>query len=289
MINDKHRLELWKYLNEIGGTIHIHAPYCINLAKKQDFQPQDEDLKGLPEKKQEKMKKDWSTYCKSITSLTEILHCIQGLPMTTVIHPGADGSLEKIVEHINMMQEDGRIHQGGAGVKQQLLLEVAAEKGRFASSWEDLAYLFGPNGVDKEYVGLCLDTAHLFGAGMCDFASYDSVDMLFGQCDSLGASIGLIHLNDSAAPFASRKDKHMAYLRGYIWKGKVNILTYFMHQCFDRGIDIVSESSPQCDMFIMEAIHNVYIGKACPLRHNDPYLETYVQCEYRNDFSVHKE
>lgn len=256
-ISDKHRHELFKYLRDIDGTIHIHAPYSINIANGQDFDPgPDANVND---------KKNWSTYRNSVKSLTEILHYIQGLPMTTVIHIGAKGtsggSIDKLILHIKMMQDAGRIHHGSGPIKQQLLLEVAAEEGRFGSSWEQLSQIFGPNGVDREYVGLCLDTAHLFGSGMCDFSSREEIDLLFAKCDSLGAKIGLIHLNDSSAPFNSKIDKHAGYGFGHIWKDKLDLLKYFIFCCFDRKIDIVSESHPILDMRLMDAVHRSYIGK----------------------------
>ena len=64
-------------------------------------------------------------------------------------------------------------------------------------------------GVPAERVGLCLDTAHLWGAGH-DVATTDGVDALV---DELAARIGLerlamVHLNDSKAGRGSRLDRH---------------------------------------------------------------------------------
>jgi deoxyribonuclease-4 len=57
--------------------------------------------------------------------------------------------------------------------------------------------------------GLCLDTAHMFAAG---YAVHDTTGLTtlvseLEQCDLL-RRVGLIHLNDSASLFASKRDRH---------------------------------------------------------------------------------
>jgi deoxyribonuclease-4 len=64
-------------------------------------------------------------------------------------------------------------------------------------------------GVPADRVGLCLDAAHLWGAGH-DIATPDGVDALL---EAVAARIGLerlvmIHLNDSRATRGSRLDRH---------------------------------------------------------------------------------
>jgi deoxyribonuclease-4 len=64
-------------------------------------------------------------------------------------------------------------------------------------------------GVPRERVGLCLDTAHLWGAGH-DIADPSTLNALL---DDLDAQIGLerlamIHLNDSRSELGSHTDRH---------------------------------------------------------------------------------
>jgi deoxyribonuclease-4 len=65
------------------------------------------------------------------------------------------------------------------------------------------------HGADPGRLGICLDTAHLWGAG---YALDDpvAIDALLAEVDALVGSgrLAMIHLNDSSAPRGSRTDRH---------------------------------------------------------------------------------
>jgi deoxyribonuclease-4 len=83
-------------------------------------------------------------------------------------------------------------------------------------------------GVAAARVGLCLDTAHLWGAGVA-IGTAEDVDALV---EAVAARIGLerlamIHLNDSKVPFGSRGDRHQHLAAGEIGAdGLGRILTH---------------------------------------------------------------
>ena len=83
-------------------------------------------------------------------------------------------------------------------------------------------------GISRERVGICLDAAHLWGAGH-PIDTADGVDRLVGE---LGDRIGLdrvvmIHLNDSKAALGSRMDRHEHLGAGAIGAaGLARILTH---------------------------------------------------------------
>ena len=94
-----------------------------------------------------------------------------------------------------------------------LVLENSAGSGDgIGASLEELEAILeavAARGVPPGRVGLCLDSAHLWGAGY-DMASRGGVDALV---DELAARIGLqrvamVHLNDSKATRGSRLDRH---------------------------------------------------------------------------------
>jgi deoxyribonuclease-4 len=72
-----------------------------------------------------------------------------------------------------------------------------------------IADAIAAQGIRSERIGLCLDTAHAWGAGV-DLASPDAADAFLAAFD---ARIGLdrlvmIHLNDSKSECGSRVDRH---------------------------------------------------------------------------------
>ena len=98
-----------------------------------------------------------------------------------------------------------------------LLLETTAGQGTvLGATFEELAALIDalPDPL-RGRVGVCLDTAHVFAAGYDLVDDYDGVWRRFD--DTLGlARLKLMHLNDSKAPFGSRKDRHELIAEGAI-------------------------------------------------------------------------
>jgi deoxyribonuclease-4 len=90
-----------------------------------------------------------------------------------------------------------------------LLMETTAGSGTvIGSTFEELAALLDaiPDAL-RVRVGVCADTAHIFAAGYDIINDYDGVWARFD--DTLGLDrLRMMHLNDSKAPFASRKDRH---------------------------------------------------------------------------------
>ena len=67
----------------------------------------------------------------------------------------------------------------------------------------------------RSRVGVCLDTAHACGAGYDLAGDYDGVWAQFD--DILGyARLGELHLNDSAVPLGTRKDRHALIGEGHV-------------------------------------------------------------------------
>ena len=101
-----------------------------------------------------------------------------------------------------------------------LLLETTAGQGTvLGATFEEMAELLGaiPAAL-RERVGVCVDTAHVFAAGYDLANDYDGVWQRFG--DTVGFErLRMMHLNDSKAPFASRKDRHELIGEGAIGAG----------------------------------------------------------------------
>jgi deoxyribonuclease-4 len=96
-----------------------------------------------------------------------------------------------------------------------LLLETAAGSGAtVGGTLKELKTLLGllpsPLPGDKQRrSGLCLDTAHMFVAG---YALHQATGLasVVGELKqwNLLSRVGLVHLNDSSSPFASKRDRH---------------------------------------------------------------------------------
>jgi deoxyribonuclease-4 len=85
---------------------------------------------------------------------------------------------------------------------------TAGQGGSVGWRFEHLAYIVRKV-RDRRRVGVCLDTAHLFGAGydLRTRAAFDRTFKEFGKVVGFKVLKGM-HLNDSKAPLASRVDRH---------------------------------------------------------------------------------
>ena len=113
-----------------------------------------------------------------------------------------------------------------------LVLENSAGSGNgLGTSVDELARILdaiAARGVASGRVGLCLDTAHLWGAGV----AIDTAEDVDALVEAIAARIGLervsmVHLNDSRAAFGSRADRHQHLAAGEIGSdGLARILTH---------------------------------------------------------------
>jgi deoxyribonuclease-4 len=98
-----------------------------------------------------------------------------------------------------------------------LLMESSAGAGgTMGHSVEELATIFERLGRHPR-LGVCLDSCHLYVSGV-DVTDPAALDACLDEVD---ASIGLdrlraLHVNDSAAPFASNRDRHANILEGLL-------------------------------------------------------------------------
>lgn len=99
----------------------------------------------------------------------------------------------------------------------RLLMELTAGQGTvIGSTFEEMAALIARlPAAQRARVGVCLDTAHIFASGYDLVGDYDGVWARFA--DTIGfARLGLLHLNDSAAPLGAKKDRHALIGGGFI-------------------------------------------------------------------------
>ncbi len=177
-------------------TLVAHAPYTMN-----------------PCSAKEKVREF------AYTAMTEDLDRMEHTPGNYYnFHPGshtgqgAEKGIQLISELLNTVLKP----------KQQttVLLETMAGKGsEIGGTFEEIAAIIDKVEL-KEYMGVCLDTCHVYDGG------YDIVGNLDGVLEEFDKVIGLtylkaLHLNDSKNPMASHKDRHEK-----IGKGSLGLETF---------------------------------------------------------------
>ena len=122
---------------------------------------------------------------------------------------GAEAGAERVAEAVARALGRER-HEEGAPV---LVLENSSGGGNgLGSTAEELSLVLDAierRGVDRAGVALCIDTAHLWGAGI-DLRDVAATDAFLEELDRR-AGIGRVvmsHLNDSRSELGSRSDRH---------------------------------------------------------------------------------
>jgi deoxyribonuclease-4 len=115
---------------------------------------------------------------------------------------GMDAGIERVVEAMKKVLDR-------CSDRTWLLMENSAGTGgTIGRSIEELAVVFDRLGGHPR-LGICLDSCHLYASG-CDVTDGAALDTVL---DELDREIGLdrlraLHVNDSAAPLGSNRDRH---------------------------------------------------------------------------------
>lgn len=155
-----------------------------------------------------------------------------GVPFV-VMHPGAHmgagehKGISRIVDGLN------RVLDGTAGCPVKILLETTAGQGtQLGWRFEHLAEIL-ERLEDRDRMGVCLDTCHLFAAGY-DFRSATAYGAMMSAFDkAVGLSyVEMLHMNDSKGSLGSRVDRHEHLGRGRI--GRKGFALFLCDKAFRR-------------------------------------------------------
>jgi len=192
-----------------GGvrTIAVHAPYLVNLAgENEDF---------------------WH---KSVATMSNELRVarLYGADFV-VMHIGSHrgtgraAGIARLTAGLRAVlaetADDGAPADGSA--MPRLVLENSAGTGDgIGATIEDLADVFdaaAAAGLPLERLGICLDTAHLWGAGY-DVANEAGIEMLVSRIERLigHERVVMLHLNDSRTVMGSMLDRHEHIAAGQV-------------------------------------------------------------------------
>ena len=163
----------------------IHAPYIVNLARKD------------PEK--------FDFAVRFIATEVSGVHNIGCKYL--VLHPGSAVDSERSDALKQVARGINEIIELTPNARSVIAIETMAGKGNeVGRTFEEIKFIID-NVNDKSRVGVCLDTCHINDGG------YDLVNNYEGVISEFDEIIGLeylkvIHVNDSKNPLASHKDRH---------------------------------------------------------------------------------
>ncbi|MBW2569208.1 MAG: deoxyribonuclease IV [Deltaproteobacteria bacterium] len=139
-----------------------------------------------------------------------------GIPFV-VLHPGSHMGKGEKEGIIRIAGNINKIFSETPGIKTRLLLETTAGQGSsIGHTFEHLASIIDMI-KNKDRVGVCLDTCHIFAAGydIRTKTSYLKTMETFDKIIGIN-QLYLIHLNDSKKELDSRVDRHEHIGQGFI-------------------------------------------------------------------------
>jgi deoxyribonuclease-4 len=190
-------------------SVMIHAVYLINSAT------EDREMRE-----------------KSLTSLLQSLRVGAGIgAVGVVLHPGSakTGDVPKAIKRAGKVIKEALAETEECPL---LLEDTAGAGGTLGRSFEELAELIDAGGGGKR-LGICLDSCHLFASGY-DVRTRDSLAEVIDDfdrtvgCDRLGA----LHVNDSAVPLGSNRDRHAIMGEGDL--GEKGCAVFISEPRFDK-------------------------------------------------------
>nr|QBK93107.1 MAG: AP (apurinic) endonuclease family 2 [Pithovirus LCPAC403] len=211
-----------EYADSNGINLNVHSSLAINIC----------GCSKLEKDPKFSQKKHGSINC-----LAEHMDMCSLLGAKLVVHTGSCVDKERQYEELCKNVTNAFTKQtkfNGDPKKRHMLLENSAGEGnKLGFTIQGLADILAclPDDIANR-IDFCLDTAHVSSAGEYNLGTTEGIDDLYEDIDRiLGIErVKLIHLNDSLVPFGSKVDRHAALCQGTIWKGKINMLKYFIEK-----------------------------------------------------------
>lgn len=243
-ISEPEKKEIRQYLHDNDMKLFVHASYILNLASKppssQAIQYQLDSLRYDLELGDE------------IGSSGLVIHL--GNMMKLDEEEAYHNMVACVMKVIDTSKGDGRI-----------LLETSAGAGtQIGVGLKDFARLWKM--FPKSYhsrLGICVDTAHIFSAGIEINKSVEIKKYFVDFNHLIGIKhLSLVHLNDSKAPLNARVDRHESLTKGYIFDnekgGDVKALQTILNFLVKYHIPALLETPEQSDyQFEIELIKSM--------------------------------
>jgi len=184
-IKDDEFTKVLNLLSENNSQCVVHSSYLYNFSK-----PNDEVDWCINNMKEE------LNYCDKFNGIGCIIHMGKHLKLSK------DDAFQNYIDNINLITNELQTNS-------KLILENSASQGtEIGNKIEDLARIY-EGIIEKEKVGFCLDTCHLFASGY-DLSQPEISKNVINEFDE---KIGLekllvIHLNDSKKDCGCHVDRH---------------------------------------------------------------------------------
>ena len=143
----------------------------------------------------------------SINAFLDEIYSVEALGLVMLNETSPEICLENIANSVNFLLENSQ------NVK--LVIENTAGQGsNLGFKFEHLAYII-KRCIDKNRIGVCLDTCHTFAAGYDIRDDYERVMSEFDEIVGREMLRGM-HLNDTKFDLASKKDRHESLGKGFL-------------------------------------------------------------------------
>lgn len=216
------------------GNITKFRDSCERLGfRPEQILPHDSYLINLGHPESEALEKSRDAF------IDELQRCEQLGLCYLNFHPGSH--LRKVDEAtcLNTIAESINIALGKTAGVTAVIENTAGQGSNLGCRFEHLAHIID-RVEDKSRVGVCLDTCHTFASGY-DLRDRADCEQTFAEFERIVGFNYLkgMHLNDSKAEFASRKDRHHSLGMGEIG---LEVFRYIMSDDRFRGIPLVLET-----------------------------------------------
>jgi deoxyribonuclease IV len=190
-------------------AVLIHAVYLLNCAS------EDRDIRD-----------------KSLASLIQSLRVGEGIrAVGVVLHPGSakHGDIGRAITRAGKVIREALAQTDKCPLH---LEDTAGAGGTLGRSFEELERLLDASGGDKR-LGVCLDSCHLLSSGY-EARTVDGLKETLKQFDSVVGHrrLGSLHVNDSATPIGSNRDRHAVLGQGEF--GEKGCATVLSEPRFDK-------------------------------------------------------
>jgi apurinic endonuclease APN1 len=227
-----------KLLKKFPTSVFSHFPYIANL---------NGSTKSLAWNGDNEVDDKLTALIKNLEYELSVLANFSEYKSGVVIHPGSypkrDIGLDTIAKTINYIN---------FSENSKLLLENCAGEGnKMCKDFTEIKRVIdGVVSEKKQNIGVCVDTAHIYGSGIYNLSKCDEIDRLFYDFQNIIGMeyFSLIHLNDSEVCLGSKKDRHACLCSGCIWSKDYSSLIYLLNKAQENNIPVVMETTPS-DIF----------------------------------------